>query len=62
MSIVDNIKAEVTSIMQQELEHTYHTAGLMLKQVSSKKENASSIQQTTILFISFDVESLIPVV
>ena len=34
MSIIDNVKADVSSIMQEELEHTYHTAGLMLKQVN----------------------------
>ena len=31
--ILDNLKAEVTSMMQSELEHTYHTSGLMLQQL-----------------------------
>ena len=32
-AILDNLRAEVTSVMTAELEHTYHTAGLMLQQL-----------------------------
>lgn len=35
-SLLDNLQAEVKNVMQAELEHTYHTAGLMMRQLISR--------------------------